>query len=64
MIDDSPTTQMRLRRASSQQISLAEDGPRHEPLTAARGIMLGVVAGGLSLAVILLCVRAVWKMLS
>jgi hypothetical protein len=54
---------MRQRRAHTPQISLAEAGPQHEPLTAARGILLGVFAGGVILAVVLASVRAVWRML-
>ncbi len=63
VFDDSPTTQMRQRRAQNSQISLTETGPQHEPLTAARGILLGVFAGGVILAVVLASVRAVWRML-
>jgi hypothetical protein len=63
VFDDSPTTQMRQRRAANSQISLTEPGPQHEPLTAARGILLGVFAGGVIIAVTLASIRAVWRML-
>jgi hypothetical protein len=61
MIDESPTTQLRQSRASNPQIMLDGTAPRHEPLTAARGILLGVFAGAVSFALILAAVRAIWR---
>lgn len=61
MIDDSPTTQMRQRRASNAQISLEGSPPQHEPLTAARGILLGVFVGAVSFALIITAARAIWR---
>jgi len=60
MFDDSPTTQLRQRRAQAQ---IFLDGPssRHEPLTAARGILLGVFAGGVIIALIVAAILAVWR---
>jgi hypothetical protein len=60
-MEDSPTTQLRLRRAASTQISLNGGPPQHEPLTAARGIMLGVLAGAVSLGLLIMAARAVWR---
>jgi hypothetical protein len=54
---------MRMRRAANPQILLAESEPQHEPLTAARGILFGVAAGAVSLAVLLLGARALWRIL-
>lgn len=64
MMDDSPTTQLRQRRASHEQISLDGTAPRHEPLTAARGILLGVFAGGVFFALVVAGARALWRHLS
>jgi hypothetical protein len=60
MFDDSPTTQLRQRRAR-MPISLGNPEPRREPLSAARGILLGAFAGAVSLALILAALRAVWR---
>jgi hypothetical protein len=60
MLDDSPTTQLRQRR-SQAQISLEDPSPRHEPLTAARGILLGVFAGGVIFALIVAAISAIWR---
>jgi hypothetical protein len=62
MLDDSPTTQLRQRRAQTQ-ISFDGPAPRHEPLTAARGILLGVFAGGVIFALVIAAIRAVWRSL-
>lgn len=62
MFDDSPTTQLRQRRAQTQ-ISFDGPVPRHEPLTAARGILLGVCAGGVIFALVIAAIRAVWRSL-
>jgi hypothetical protein len=63
MFDDSPTTQLRQRRAQ-MQISLDSPEPRHEPLTAARGILLGVFAGGVIFALVIAAIRALWRSLA
>jgi hypothetical protein len=60
-MEDSPTTQLRLRRAASSQISLEAGPPQHEPLTAARGILLGALVGAVSLGLLVVAVRAVWR---
>ena len=62
MFDDSPTTQLRQRRAQAQ-ISFDGPAPRHEPLTAARGILLWVFAGGVIFALVIAAIRAVWRSL-
>ena len=61
MFDDSPTTELRQRRAANAQISLDGTAPQHEPLTAARGILLGVFAGGVVFALFIAAVRALWR---
>jgi len=60
-MENSPTTQMRLRRAASPEISLDTGPPQHEPLTAARGILLGALAGAVSLGLLIVAARAVWR---
>jgi hypothetical protein len=60
-MENSPTTQLRLRRAASPQIYLDAGPPQHEPLTAARGILLGALAGAVTLALLVVAVRAVWR---
>jgi hypothetical protein len=63
-MENSPTTQMRLRRAAAPRISLEADPPHHEPLTAARGILLGALAGAVSLGLLVVAARAVWRYLA
>lgn len=60
-MEDSPTTQLRLRRAAAHQISLNGGPPQHEPLTAARGILFGALAGAVSLALLFAAARALWR---
>jgi hypothetical protein len=60
-MEDSPTTQLRQRRASIAGISLDAGSRQHEPLTAARGILLGAGLGAVSLGIMVLAVRALWR---
>jgi hypothetical protein len=60
-MEDSPTTQMRQRRASTPGILLDAGSRQHEPLTAARGILLGAGVGAVSLGILVLAVRAIWR---
>lgn len=64
MREDSPTTQLRMRREASDQIALPGHLPRHEPLTAARGILFGALAGGLVLVLLVAGARALWRALT
>ena len=60
-MESSPTTQMRLRRAVTPQISLDAGPPHHEPLTAARGILFGALAGAVSLGLLFMAARSLWR---
>lgn len=61
MIDESPTTQLRQRRALGTPILLDGTARRHEPLTAARGILLGVFAGVIIFALVIAGARVLWR---
>jgi hypothetical protein len=63
MFDESPTTQLRQSREANAQISLDGTAPRHEPLTAARGILLGACAGAVVFILFVVALRAVWRFL-
>jgi hypothetical protein len=60
-MEDSPTTQLRLRREAAHEISLELGPPQHEPLTAARGILLGALIGAVTLGLLIMAAWTVWR---